>query len=149
MRLPSLLIGLIILSACSDSPTFSTTTMAMPSGGPFQVITYDERPVERELIEHFDGENISITKSVYLSRRGQFIFKNEAPVTLWSGEHLYLNSDGQIVSDGSPNRIVGESEVFSQDGKPVPDGTALTILNPFIEGRAAYRKLTNQRRHAS
>lgn len=145
MRLPLLFALTILISACSEKLTVVYDVMPVPPGkGPFQLSTYNEERVEREIIIFENGKPYSQTKAVYLDMNGRFVFKDGSPILTYKGEAIYWNTQGIIIADSY--RIVDEDELFSIAGKPLVNGTPMLFTEMLNNGRADYRGQRNNYR---
>lgn len=130
---------LIVLAGCSKTSSISIVTMPTPKGtGPWQVVTYDEKRVEREVVGMIDNKVVSEAKAVYVDSNGRFVFKDGSAILTYRGEQMYWNSQGLILSDSG--RLVEKEEVFSLDSKPLNSNVAMLYLDSLRNGRANARR---------
>ena len=138
MRYPFIIFLVFTLYACGKSTNISNIPMSTPSGeGPFQIITYDEQRVEREVVSLEEGNVISQAKAVYVDINGRFVFIDGSPIKSYLGEDLYWNNQGIILSDAG--RIVDKEEVFTLASKPMKNHEPMMYLDNLRRGRANAR----------
>lgn len=124
------------LTACSKEHELSKISMHPPlvGGGPWQVITYQEERVEREVVKFENGEVYSVAKAVYMDSNGRFVFKDGEPIQTISGDDIYWNSQGLLIT--SRGRLISKSRYFSINGVPAEDNEALMFRDPLLQAKA-------------
>lgn len=93
--------------------------------GPWQVVTYDGKRVTRDTVALDAGDVVIRTSSVYVNSDSQFILRDGTPIKIFTGDEIYWNSEGDVVT--RKLQRVPEYLVFSLEGKPLPENTALTL----------------------
>lgn len=102
--------------------------------GPFQLVTYDEERVEREIVVIENNSIYSLPRAVYMSTTGKLVYKDESPILTFKGEEIYWNEQGIFLS--TSGRRVNKSEILSVNGKPLPEGTALMFKETLIRAKS-------------
>ncbi|MBD3587235.1 hypothetical protein HHX48_15960 [Salinimonas sp. HHU 13199] len=121
---------------CVPENSISTISMSPPFGseGPWQLITYDEKRLEREVVKFENGETFAIAKAVYMNRYGKIVFKDGSPILTIDGDELYWNDQGLFLT--SAGHITKKSRYFSIDGKPVSDSIPLMFRDTLLQAKA-------------
>lgn len=124
------LIG-VVLSSCSQKDPVSMSNMRMiPESlgqGPWRLVTYSGERVTRDTVMLDGGEVVIRSSSVYVSKDSQFVLMDGKPITIFTGDHIFWNADGHVIT--SQLYKVPESIVFSVNGDPMPNNTALTLFD--------------------
>lgn len=128
-----------LLVGCGNDIPEPTTHLRMVDErlgeGPWQVVTYDGKRVTRDTVA-LDGGNVVIrTSSVYVNKESQFTLRDGTPIKIFTGDDIFWNSEGDIIT--RKLQKVPEYLVFSLEGKPLPENTALTLhdYSPARENR--------------
>ena len=130
----------LLLTSCSDPQPYSNLPMKTPfSGtGPWQITTYSNSRVEREVIKVENGQAYIIPKAVYLNIHGQFVFKDNTPILTSQGEIIYWNEDGMLLTPSGERWTKGA--LFSIEGRPVANTEAFLFKSTLVLGKASLDK---------
>jgi hypothetical protein len=136
MRYFTIIILLLVCYGCNDKlPENENITVKLPPGpGPWQLWTYEEKPVEYPQVIYRNGEVYKNAKSVYVDRFGQIVFKNEEPLKTHTGEEVYWSQTGVFITNYG-NKIP-RSRLFNVDGKPVSNTTPFILKESLLAAQA-------------
>lgn len=124
-----LLYLVMLLVGCGDDAPETTSHLRMVDErlgeGPWQVVTYDGKRVTRDTVA-LDGDDVVVrSSSVYVNKDSQFTLRDGTPIKIFTGDEIYWNSEGDVIT--RKLQRVPEYLVFSLEGKPLPEKTALTL----------------------
>lgn len=123
-----LALAIFLLPGCgNDRPGISRYRMINTAIGigPWQIVTYEGDKVYHETIALEGGGVVVQSRSVYVSSKSQFIYKDGTPITTYDGKYLYWNDEGWVINRNI--EIVSEEQVFIVNGKPMPPQTAMRL----------------------
>jgi hypothetical protein len=120
-----------LLNGCGDQSPQTVSNIPMVDAqlgeGPWQVVTYDGSRITRDSVALDGGEIVIRSSSVYVNKESQFTLRDGTPIKVFTGDSIYWNKDGDIIT--KKFQKVPEYLVFSLDGKPLKENTALTLYD--------------------
>lgn len=130
----------LFIMGCSQGSKISTTSMLPPltGEGPWQLVTYDNQRLEREVVEYDNGQVYATARAVYMNEFGKLVFKDGEPITTYDGHELYWNNKGRLLT--SAGQFAKKSRLFSIAGKPVHDGRAIMFRDTLLKAKANLAK---------
>lgn len=118
-----------VLAGCGNDAAEPTSQLRMVDErlgeGPWQVVTYDGKRVTRDTVALDGGDVVVRSSSVYVNKESQFTLRDGTPIKIFTGDEIYWNSEGNVIT--RKLQRVPEYLVFSLEGKPLPENTALTL----------------------
>lgn len=118
-----------LLVGCGDDAPETTSHLRMVDErlgeGPWQVVTYDGKRVTRDTVALDGGDVVIRSSSVYVNKESQFTLRDGTPIKIFTGDEIYWNSEGDVIT--RKLQRVPEYLVFSLEGRPLPENTALTL----------------------
>lgn len=128
-----ILVGCLVLAGCNlGAEGVSPTPMlkgnikhfGMP---PWQVVTYDNEKVTHGILVAVDGSIKPEEKTVYISKKSQFVYKDGTKIRNSQGNYLYWNENGKIINHKLVE--IPKEMIFTVNGLPIDNKATLKLKN--------------------
>lgn len=133
MKIIVLLPLVAILTGCLQSHQ-PVSTIPMIQGElkhfgmpPWQLVNYDNEKLLHGAMVVVDNELVKEEKTVYINEKSQFTYKDGTRITSGSGNYLYWNNNGQIITKNL--KVIPKDMVFSVAGRPMRSNEPIKLKN--------------------